>query len=520
MRFILAIVASLAFGRSSGAQEDRVSRSAAADCAKLTALVLDNVRITSAVAVQPTAAQRADGRGPVCRVNGVIDTETQFQALLPDNWNQRLMMGGGGGFDGTISNDAAASATQGFATVGTDGGHHADALHAGWALHNETRQIAFAYLAVHRTAEVTKQIIRAYYGSAPVRSYFRGCSNGGREALVEAERYPDDFDGIVAIAPVVDFGAIAMTFVRNLQAQFPSGDFAAPIVTPANAALLESKMLEACDAGDGVRDGVLNDPSGCHFDVSSLPVCANDAASVDCVTRAQRAAIATLLSPVLLDGAVVYPALPPGNVGLPASWPRWVIGGDSSAAGLLGPSFPSAQAGFGTEFFKYFVFGDSTWSFARYDLRKAPVDTRRVGQLLSAASTDLSAFARHGGKLILAHGWSDPALNPNATIQYYDAVRARSASMADSAVRLYMLPGVLHCVGGPGCDVVDWDRAIVEWVEHGTAPGRIVAGKRGPAPAPGAARAIARTRPLCPYPERATYSGSGSTDEEKNFVCR
>ena len=191
-------------------------------------------------------------------------------ALLPDNWNRRFMMGGGGGFVGSVDNNAQSSVNSGYATSGTDTGHEGNALLAGWALNNEERQVNFAYVATHRTAEVTKQIISAYYGSV-VKSYFYGCSNGGREALIEAQRYPADFDGIVAFAPAFDFVGAASSFIRNLQAQFPTGDFSVPAVTRENLVLLQEKVLEACDQRDGVRDSILENPSACDFGTSSLP---------------------------------------------------------------------------------------------------------------------------------------------------------------------------------------------------------------------------------------------------------
>ncbi len=502
-----------------GAQDTRVTKSAETDCATLASLSIDGVRITEAIAVQPTAAQRTAGRAVVCRVSGVIGTETHFVALLPDSWNRRFVMGGGGGYVGAVDNNAQNSVNSGYATAGNDAGHQGSALTAGWALHNDERQATFAYLAVHRTTEVTKQIIRAYYGSAPVKSYFYGCSNGGREGLIEAQRYPNDFDGIVVMAPAFDFGEFSTSFVRNLKAQFPTGDFSKPVVTAENLALLQAKVLDACDARDGVRDGTLEDPAACDFSVSSLAPCPNDVAAPDCVTHAQRTAIEQIYAPVRINDATIYPGQPFGNEALPGSWAAWITGVSASSMRATHDQAPTEQGAFGTEFFKYFVFGDSTWDYRRYDLSHADADIKRADAIVSATSPDLSAFAAHGGKLILAHGWSDPALNPLATVRYYDSVKARDAS-ADRYVRLYLLPGVLHCAGGTGCDVVDWYTVISDWVERGVAPSRITASKLGQPPSQGAPRPTARTRPLCPYPQHAAYTGNGSTDEEKNFVCR
>jgi len=502
-----------------GAQGVSVMKSAATDCAALSSVAIAGAQITQAAAVEPTAAQRAAGRSVVCRVSGVIGTETHFAVLLPDTWNRRFVMGGGGGYVGSVDNNAQNSVNAGYATAGTDAGHEGSALSAGWALHNDERQANFGYLAVHLTTEVSKQIIRAYYGSAPVKSYFYGCSNGGREGLVEAQRYPTDFDGIVAMAPAIDFGTFSASFIRNLKAQFPTGDFSKPVVTGENLALLQSKILDACDARDGVRDGVLDDPPGCDFSLVSIAACPNDMAAPDCLTRAARAAIETIYSPVRANGRTLYPGQPFGNEALANAWPTWITGISPQSLTATNNGAPTEQGAFGTEFFKYFVFGDATWDYKRYDLTHAEADIKRADAIVGADNPDLSAFTAHGGKLILAHGWSDPALNALATVDYYKSIKARDPS-ADAYLRLYLLPGVLHCAGGTGCDVVDWYRVISDWVERGVAPARVTASKLGPAPSPGAARPVARTRPLCPYPQRAAYSGTGSTDEEKNFVCR
>ena len=494
------------------AQESRTKKSAATDCASLATLKLDDVQITAAAAADPTPAQRAMGRGTVCRVEGVIGKETRFRALLPDDWNRRFLMGGGGGFVGGVDNQAESAANYGYATVGTDAGHSGSPITARWALDNEERKSSYAANAVHRTAEVTKQLIRAYYGSPPERSYFFGCSNGGREALIEAQRFPEDFDGIVSLAPAIDFAAIAGAFIRNLQAQFPTGDFSKPAITPENLALIQRKILDACDTRDAVRDSVLDDPRGCNFKVASIAACPNDAPAADCLTPTQRAAIEAIYAPVRTPGALPYPGQPFGNEAEPG-WQAWITTITPMALAATQNGAPTIQGAFGTEFFKYLVFGDSTWDYRRYDLSRSAADTKAINSLLSPTNPDLTAFAKRGGKLILAHGWSDPALNPQMTIDYFEAVRRRDSS-ASRYTRLFMMPGVLHCVGGTGCDTAEWFAVISEWVERGVAPERVVAKKLG------TGGSAIRTRPLCAYPRRAAYNGSGSTDDEKNFTCK
>jgi feruloyl esterase len=427
-------------------------------------------------------------------------------------------MGGAGGFAGAVGNMAQTSANSGYATVGTDAGHEANGLTAGWALNNKERLVDYAYLAVHRTAEVAKELIRAYYGSAPVKSYFFGCSNGGREALMEAQRYPADFDGIVALAPAADFTGIAAAFVRNLKAQYPAADFSAPVITQANLDLVQSRILAACDADDGVRDGILDDPRTCHFALASIPSCSNDAVAPECLTKAQRSALERVYAPVVINGRTVYPGQILGNEAEKGGWSDWITGVNAGAMTATGNRAPTVQGAFGTEFFKYFVFADSTWDYTRYDLAHWEADTKDLAALLNATNADLDAFKARGGKLILAHGWSDPALNAAATIKYYESVKARDAA-AVNYVRLFMLPGVLHCAGGPGCDTADWYTPIADWVERGTAPESIIASKMTAA-TPASPSTISRTRPLCAYPKHAVYGRNGSADDASSYSCK
>ncbi|MEP6495974.1 MAG: tannase/feruloyl esterase family alpha/beta hydrolase [bacterium] len=492
------------------AGQSRGEARTAVDCAAAMKIALPGARITAVSAVHPNDSLRARGERPHCSIAATIDAETHIVALLPDDWNGRFLMGGAGGFVGAVENQSGSTVHQGYATVGTDAGHSASSGSAAWALHNDTRITDYGYRAVHRTAEVTKLLIAAYYGRPPEHSYFIGCSNGGREALMEAQRYPADFDGIVAIAPAYNFLAIATSFVRNSQTQYPTGDFNAPVVTPAVLKLLAAKVAEVCDAIDGVRDGTLENPEACKFTLASLPACPNDAAANSCVTRAQRAALSTFTSP-LAAGAVRYPGQPFGDEADPNSWNTWITGPVPGVGDAAGGTPPMVQGIFGTEFFKYLVYGDSAWRYPGYDLARAARDGAKVDAIVSATNPDLSAFRARGGKLLLAHGWSDPALNARSTIEYFKAVQARTPQ-ASSFTRLFMMPGVLHCGGGSGCDEVDWAGTIRRWVETGEAPSTIVARKeRG--------TQVVRTHPLCAYPMTARYNGTGRTDDAAAFTC-
>ena len=465
------------------------------DCAQLTHLTLADVKVTEAVAVPA-------GTGLIkvahCKVSGVIGTEIRFSLLLPDAWNRKFLMGGGGGFVGTIDNQAVATVNAGYATVGTDTGHQGSVIDAKWALNNEERKLNFGYLAVHRTAETSKAILREYYAARETRAYFSGCSNGGRQALMEAQRYPDDFDGIVAGAPAYDFTGIGAQFIKDVRAQFPDPKNLAPLLPPDTLRSVSAQILDTCDALDGVKDGVMEDPRQCQVDVATLTG----------LSAAQQAALKTIYAPTRAGNAVAYAGQPFGGEGDAAGWPAWISGTVRDGQ----PPVPSLRYSFGTQLFKYLVFSDPDWDYTNYDLSTWQTDTQRTAAFLNATSSDLSAFKSKGHKLLLWHGWADAGLSPLATIKYYEDVKARDPR-AGEFVEMFLMPGVLHCAGGAGPDNADWAAAIDGWVESGKAPVRIVAQKM-------AGGAVVRSRPLCPYPQHAVYSGTGSTDEERNFVCR
>ena len=479
------------------------------DCASLLGARVTDTRVTEAVAV--SNPEHGPVTVPHCRVAGIIDTEIRFIALLPDDWNGKFFAGGGGGFVGQVQNQAESSVNAGYASIGTDTGHQGRGTEASWALGHPERVENFGHRAVHRTAEVGKALVAAYYGAAPSRSYFFGCSNGGRQALMEAQRYPEDFDGIVACAPALDMTNIAAEFVAHSQIAFPDPhQLDEPILTEDNLKLLETRVLAACDALDGVADGVLDDPRQCRFQVADLPLCPADREAPDCMTRRQRDTAARLYAPTKSLGAVVYPGQPFGGEGEPGGWQSWITGIDPQRQ----PGDPpSLQFAFATEGFKYLVFGRPDWDYSRYDLANWRRDTAALASIVNADNPDLSAFARGHRKLILAHGWADPALNPLSTIAYYERVQARDPTLREYA-RLFMMPGVLHCGGGRGPDQVDWFRAIADWVERGVGPERLIARKidrNG---------RVLNTRPLCPYPARAVYDGRGATTDAATFTCR
>jgi hypothetical protein len=516
----VAVLAALAWTAEPRAQMASLPRgvSVAVDrCAALPSLRLPDVGLTdvSYVPADPAAA------GPVhvahCRATGVIGAEIRFTVWLPDNWNDRFLMVGGGGYVGSIPGPGGA-VDRGFAVTSTDTGHQSTGVTAAWARDNMERQVNYAYLAVHRTAETAKYIVRQFYTRDAHHNYFVGCSTGGRQGLMEAQRFPADFDGVVSGAPVYDWTRVLSAGLKNAQAAFPdAASRAKPIVTADSLKLVQDAVLQACDAGDGVADGVVGDPPACKFDLASVPACLPAEASAKagpvpgCLTRAQRDVLQRIYSPLTDDTGVVYEGQPVGVEALPGSWQAWITGSERAFAATGQPALGWA---FSTEFFKNFVFADPSWDYTTYDVAKNwRRDTRALTALLNADNPDLSAFRARQGKLLLWHGWADPALNPLATIRYYKDVVARDPRAADD-VRLFLLPGVLHCAGGPGPSQFDQITPIVDWVEKGTVPGSLVVRR------PAAGEQPARSRPVCPYPAKAAYKGSGSTDDAANFICK
>jgi pimeloyl-ACP methyl ester carboxylesterase len=480
------------------------------DCAALTALRLAEVRLTSAA---PVPADPAALPVPHCKVLGVISTEIRFQVLLPDSWNGRFLMGGNGGFAGSLDGDGVRSVSDGYAFASTDTGHEAAAIDGRWALNNPERIANWGHVGVHRTAETAKAIVRAYYGRDPARAYFMGCSNGGRQALMEAQRYPQDFDGLISGAPAYDITNIGGGFIKNIKAVFPKPDSArTPVVTRDNLALIQRASLDACDASDGVRDTVIDSPQQCKFSLSAIKSCPGDAPAPDCLTRAQRQAIQTIYSPAVSAGNEIYPGQPVGAEADENGWPLWITGVDEGVLASTNGRASSLQLAFGPELFKYFMLSDPSWDYTTYDFTTFAHDTAKLAPIVNAENPDLGALKKRGGKVIIWHGWADPALNAASTINYYRRVQQRDPHAGDYS-RLYLLPGVAHCNGGPGPHRVEWLDAMVDWVEHGKAPQRLIAKKTS-------ADRPQRTRPVCPYPQHAVYKGTGSTDLEENFVCR
>jgi feruloyl esterase len=331
---------------------------------------------------------------------------------------------------------------------------------------------------------------------------------------MEAQRFPRDFDGIVSGAPALDFVNIAASFVTHAAATFPQpANLKASTISPSDLTLVAGAALEACDGTDGVKDGVIDQPGACRFSLDRVKACPGDVAAADCLTTTSRKAVARIYAPITGPSGEIYPGQPVGGEADAGGWQTWITGVDPRLSAGTGGKVPSLLFGFGTEFFKYFVYGNPSWDYTTFDVARWQPDTAPIARVLNADNDDLSGLKARKGKLILWHGWADPALNAQSTINYYERVKRRDPAAGDY-MRLFLMPGVLHCGGGAGPDSADWMAAITAWVEKGAAPERILATKHG------SNGAVVRTRPLCVYPQNAVYSGSGSTDDAANFVCK
>jgi len=503
------------------------SPAVAQTCEKLAELKLANTTITAAQPVAPgafttpgsTAAYK--DLSSFCRVTGVIkptaDSDIKFEVWMPAaGWNGKFQGIGNGGFAGSISYGGLAGAVaRGYAAASTDTGHTTS--DASWALGHPEKIVDYGHRAIHEMTEKAKAIIGAFYGNAPKRSYFASCSNGGRQALMEAQRYPNDYDGLIAGAPANYFTHILTGFAFNLQALHADQDSYIP---PAKLKAIEAAALASCDARDGVSDSVLDDPTKCAFNPSVL-LC-KGSESNECLTEKQITALNKIYTgPRTNKGEQIIPGFVPGGETSPGGWSTWINSSDPTRA---------AQFFFSTQAFANMVYNDPKWDFKSFSLeRDSKLADEKLATSLNAIDPNLKAFKARGGKLILYHGWSDAALPPVNTINYFQSVVAKIGQReTGSFVRLFMVPGMQHCGGGPGPNNFgaavsatqsdpqhDMSVAIERWVEQGIAPDQIIASKRqGDAKSP-----AVRTRPLCPFPQVARYKGSGSTDDAANFVC-
>ena len=448
------------------------------------------------------------------------DSDIRIEVWLPAaDWNGRFRGVGNGGFAGQIAYRGLASALgQGYATAATDTGHSASFIDAGWALGHPEKVADFGYRGIHEMARAAKAAIQAFYGKGPAHSYFASCSNGGRQALMEAQRFPEDFDGLLAGAPANAWTRLLTSAVFD--AQVTAGDAASYIPSsklPAIARAVEA----ACDAQDGVHDGILTDPRSCRFEPSTLLCKEGDAPG--CLTASQAKALASLYAGAHdAKGQAIFPGFLPGAEEGDGGWSAWITG-SAPGKGLL--------FGFGYGFFANMVYEDRDWSYRTASLGSAlAAAVAKTSRVLDAVDPDLGKFEARGGKLILYHGWNDPAISALNSVDYYESVvSAMGRDRAAGFLRLYLVPGMQHCGDGPGPSSFDPQAtdprrdsflALRSWVESGSAPAAIVATKYevDPEEAPGRGK-VRMTRPLCPYPELAAYRGQGDTNDAASFEC-
>jgi feruloyl esterase len=478
-------------------------------CDRLASLRLPAGTITAAREV-PAGSFSASGGGAAdgtyrrlpafCRVEATLtpsaDSDIKIEVWLPSaGWNQKYQAVGNGGWAGSISYSAMATAlARGYATSSTDTGH--TGATAAFALGHPEKLADYAYRSEHEMTVAAKAILHAFYASAPTRSYFNGCSTGGRQALVEAQRYPDDFDGIIAGAAANPKSALDSWRIWMAQAMLKSS---ASFIPPSKYAAIHQAVLDACDRLDGVKDGLLEHPPACRFDPKVLACQGADGPG--CLTPAQVEAATAVMSPAKnrTTGALIFPGF---ALGTELGWSR-----------LLGGPEPYDTA---TDQFKFVVFGNPAWDWRTFDLERDVVASEAAaGGVLAGVNPDLSAFARRGGKLLTYHGWADPSIAPQASVNFYTRALAATTPPREAPdwLRLFMVPGMGHCRGGDGPDTFDVVSALEAWVERGEAPTRIVASKI-------TGGKVERTRPLCAYPQVARYTGSGSIDDAENFVCQ
>jgi Tannase and feruloyl esterase len=540
LRIFALVLLSIALSQAALGQKNEKAEPYAATCEKVAKLALPNATVTSAevvaaeafrpnTSVSPWVAQAEalyKSLPPFCRVrvqsHPSSDSDIKIEVWLPlEGWNGKLQGRGNGGFAGEIDYFSLALALhEGYATAGTDTGHAASGTDARWALGHPEKVTDFGYRAIHEMTQDAKLVVKQFYGRHPLQhAYFASCSNGGRQALMEAQRFPGDYDGIIAGAPANYWTHLVANAIWQLQATtLDSASYIPPDKLPAIAKAVDA----ACDAQDGVSDGILNDPRKCHFDPSAMLCKAED--SKECLTAAQATALKKLYAGGNdSGGAQIYPGLLAGAEGGQGGWGLWITGSEPGK---------SLMQAFGVGFFSDMVFEKQDWNYREAnvaDIVKA-ADTK-LAKTLNATDANLSAFKERGGKLVVYHGWDDPAISAVNTVNYYQSmVGAMGQDGVDSFARVYMAPGMQHCSGGVGPDSFGengpWpgmtdphqslQLSIEQWVEKGTPPKEIVATKYS---GPLNSGRVEMTRPLCVYPKIAKYKGSGDENDASNFAC-
>jgi len=472
----------------------------AADCASLSLRgtgTIESRQLVAAGDYQPDGAEPMKALPAFCRVAAVLKpvpgSDIRIELWMPrEGWNGKLLGVGNGGFSGSISWAALADGLRrGYATASTNTGH--DGSSGRFALGQPQKLIDFGYRAVHEMTQASKQLVADFYARPAARAYWNGCSAGGRQGLQSAQRYPEDYDGIIAGAPALDWTGRASSALRVAQAVRAQPG---AMLDAAAMSLLYRSSVAACDADDGLADDVIESPQRCAFDPQVLQC--RDGQAQGCLSPAQvQAAREIYRSPVNPSTGRAITGLYPGSE---AGWNTW-----------------AGAAPFGTavDHYRYIVNADAGWSPENFRFeRDAPRSESQDANTINALNTDLSRYFRRGGKLIQYHGWSDPQISPGVSPQYHDAVtqRAGGAQGVSDSYRLFMVPGMAHCSGGDGASSFDMIPVLEAWVEQGRAPDSIPARRERNG-------AVDRSRVLCPWPNVARYSGSGDPADARNFRC-
>ena len=470
----------------------------------------DIVQIT-AMAMPATEASPA-----YCRVTGLLEPEIAFEVSLPAEWNGRFYMIGNGGFAGDALDNPGRVAQRiealklGFAFAQTNTGHDArKEPGATFVLSNPQKAIDYAYRAVHLTAKTTKEITKDYYSKSISHSYWNSCSNGGRQGLIEAQRFPDDFDGVIANSPWVDQTGFTVGAMWNQKA------LSAVSLTPAKLAMVADKVMEKCDSIDGLKDGLIDDPRKCDFNPArDVAACSAGSDGADCLTAEQAATIAKVYSGPSSNGKPFFPGYMPGSEAVTG-----LFGGGTGSAWLnvivtTQPDRKPADFNLAEGTIQYLApkppKPDYDYKTFDYDRDLNVLDN--WSKLADAKNPDLSKFRKRGGKLLMTYGWADTILQPMMGVNYFEEAVAKNGPNTTEFFRLFMAPGMGHCGGGIGPDRHDAMTAMIDWVEKGKAPESMTASRV-------VDKQVVRTRPLCSYPQVARYSGQGSIDEAANFHC-
>ncbi len=478
-----------------------------ADCQRLAERTVNDYTILSAEYTAESEAQPA-----ACRVLGVLPPEIVFQVVLPSDWSGRILMTGNGGYAGQRPDSpqrvrrAMQLAADGFVAVSTNTGHDSrNEPLATFALNDRQKEIDYSFRAVHLSIVTAKELTALYYGRSHDYAYWQGCSTGGRQGLMSAQRFPRDFDGVVAGAPVLNFTDTQIWGAWNAQALSEG-----PISTE-QIGLVAKTVYDRCDSRDGVRDGLLEDPRTCDFDPArDLPRCQDDGKD-GCFDEPQVEALQKIYGGVVSRGEVLFPGLPVGAEAAPPSGRRRTTGW---AGWILSPDGPSRQFVFAETFMRYLAFepDEPEFDLRAFDYDEDPHRMDFIRSILDATDPDLTRFRDAGGKLLMYFGWADTALNPNMGVDYYESAMAVTGEGTRDFFRLFMVPGMFHCGGGLGASRAEYLTPLMNWVEGGEAPKRIEV-----------ARVVEgnteMTRPICPYPEAAQYDGSGDTNDAASFAC-